>query len=45
MQERIFRKALEQAENKAPSERNLSDWFVILQDRINSVPDIAKYAN
>ena len=45
MQERMFQRALEQAESKDPSERNLSDWFVILQDRINSIPDIAKYAN
>jgi len=45
MQERMFKKALEQAESKNPAERSISDWFVILQDRINNLPDLAKYAS
>lgn len=45
MQERMFKRALEQAESKAPAERNLADWYVIIQNRINNLPDIAKYAN
>lgn len=45
MHERAFKRALEQALSKNPNERNLSDWYVILEDRMKNLPDIAKYAN